>query len=116
MSSRDKPDNISFPWDEAQDVSPIIKCPKCGNTGMDGSITAKAGQWGLKRICLKADPKTGKVCNQTWSGGIGVQIADFSEPPVIPGVDPGYDDLPHTQFTGAPHRDPSKNFDPGDNE
>ena len=116
LMARDVPDNISFPWDEGQGVTTKLQCPKCGNDGMDGTITANAHQFGLERICIKPDPETGKPCNHRWSGGIGVQRADFSEPPGIPGVASGYDDRPHTQFTGAPHRDPRKNVSYGEDD
>jgi hypothetical protein len=82
---------------------------------MDGSITGRGGQWGIQRKCLKKDPETGKICGQTWSGGIGVQRADLSSAPLYPGKEsPPDDDLPTSQYTGASFRDPSKNFDVGD--
>lgn len=102
----DKPD-LLFPFDAEQAARPAIICPnpECRNDGMDGSITGKSGQWGIKRICKK--------CGQEWHGGIAVQRADFSEPMPRPGV-PEPDDRPTTQYTGAAFRDPSKNFSGGD--
>ena len=98
--------NIPLPWDELASPSNVIRCPKCGNDGMDGSITGMTGQWGIQRKCLK------NGCNQTWSGGIGVQQADFTEAPAIPGVE-RKDDLeaPLVQYTGGQYRDPNKNHD-----
>ena len=105
MSSRDDdtPD-LLFPFDAEQTSGPKIVCPNptCRNDGMDGSITGKSGQWGIKRICKK--------CGQEWSGGIGVQQADYSEPMPLPGVDTTGDDIPVSKYTGASFRDPSKNF------
>ena len=80
---------------------------------MDGSITGHAGQWNLTRICLKPG-EDGKPCNQKWSGGIGVQQADFAEPAPQDGVESTLDDRPSVQYTGASFRDPSKNFDSGE--
>jgi hypothetical protein len=105
MSRYTPPDNnITSPWDEEKEVTPKIVCPnpKCKNTGQDGSITAKSNQWCLTRICLK--------CGQKWSGGIGVQRADYSEPPSVPGVDTAPEEPPE-QYTGSPFRDPKKNYD-----
>lgn len=95
--------NISFPWDESTSEKTVLQCPNCGNDGMDGSITGRSTQWGVTRICKKCDFK--------WQGGIGVQQADFSEPPPIPGIDTEIDDEPSIQYTGASYRDPDKNFE-----
>lgn len=98
--------NIPMPWDEAATPSNVIRCPKCGNDGMDGSITGFSSQYGITRKCLKNN------CNHTWAGGIGVQIADFSEAPAIPGVE-RKDDLvpPGVEYTGGEYRDPNKNYE-----
>lgn len=102
MSRYRPPDNnISSPWDESVEVSPKIVCPKCKNNGQDGSIDGKQNQWGLTRICLK--------CGHQWSGGIGVQRPDYSEPPSVPGVDTEPDEPPE-QNIGSPFRDPNKNY------
>lgn len=88
--------SISFPWDESKPRNKIV-CPECQNDGMDGTITAQQSQYGLTRICRK--------CNHRWSGGIGVQRADFSEPMPIKDVEkPAELDTKAVQFTGAPHR------------
>lgn len=94
--------NIAFPWDEKASPTNVIRCPKCDNIGMDGSISGLSTQWGIQRKCGK--------CGQTWSGGIGVQIADFSEPPAIPGVE-RREDPPLVEYTGGQYRDPNKNHD-----
>jgi hypothetical protein len=95
---------IRLPWDENKASGNVIVCPNCRNDGMDGSITGRAGQWGILRIC--------KQCGHKWSGGIAVQIADFTDPLPIQGSDAGDQQAPEVQFTGSPHRDPAKNFDP----
>ncbi len=95
--------HINYPWDEKQGVSLTIRCPNCGNDGMDGSITGFSNQWGITRKCLK--------CQQQWCGGIGVQQADFSQDPPIPGVTRP-EPPPKAQNLGGGFRDPSKNHDP----
>ena len=78
---------------------------------MDGTITGHGGQWQLTRICLKPG-KTGKPCNHKWSGGIGVQKADFSQQPLqATGDDRVEDDRPLVQHLGPDFRDPLKNYD-----
>lgn len=94
-----------MPWDEKATPINIIRCPKCGNDGMDGSITGYSSQYGITRKCTK--------CRQEWQGGIGVQQADFSEPPAIPGVE-RKEDPPLVQYTGGQYRDPNKNHDSED--
>lgn len=93
--------NIPMPWDETATPTNVIRCPNCGNDGMDGSITGFSSQYGISRKCLQ--------CKHTWSGGIGVQIADFSEPAAIPGIE-RKEDPPLVQYTGGQYRDPNKNF------
>lgn len=94
---------INLPFQTDKGVRPVVVCPKCGNDGMDGSIDAKSLQWGLKRICLR--------CNYEWSGGIGVQQA-VDPGDTTPSGEPAYDpDERGVEFTGAPFRDPGKNFD-----
>ena len=104
MSGKDDRPDLLFPFDVREVSQPRIVCPnpKCRNSGMDGTITGRSGQWGVKRKCLK--------CGQEWSGGIGVQRADFSEPIPVPGVDNTGDDIPSVQYTGAGFRDPDKNY------
>ncbi len=104
--------HIRLPWDESNSSTNRILCPKCGNDGMDGSITGFSTQWGLTRKCLKVGEDK-KVCGFKWSGGIGVQIADFSEPLPLPGIE-RKEDPPLVQYTGGQYRDPNKNFDSED--
>lgn len=96
---------IQMPWDEQASPSNVIRCPKCHNNGMDGSITGFAGQWGITRKCTK--------CGQQWSGGIGVPKADFSEGPSIPGVE-RKEEPALVRNTEPQYRDPNKNY--GDEE
>ncbi len=92
--------NITLPWDEKATTTNVIRCPKCGNTGQDGSITGYSGAYGISRKCLK--------CKQTWSGGIGIQIADFTQPLPIPGVERMEEVVENKNPTPA-FRDPAKN-------
>lgn len=87
-----------------------IKCPQCGARNWE----ARALQYDIWRQC--------RECGKEWSGGIGVAKPDPSGPPsydvFIPGVpvpptDPE-EDKPDVQFTGASFRDPSKNYDGGE--
>ena len=93
--------HISLPWEEGSTITGVIRCPKCGNTGQDGSITGYSGAYGIRRRCL--------VCKQEWSGGVGIQIADFPQPLPIPGVERHDDPEPGVQYTGGQYRDPNKN-------
>lgn len=99
--------HIPMPWDANASPSNVLRCPKCGNNGMDGSITGFSSQYGITRKCMK--------CQNQWAGGIGVQIADFSEPAAIPGVE-RKEDPPLVQYTGGQYRDPSKNSSNEDEE
>jgi DNA-directed RNA polymerase subunit RPC12/RpoP len=92
---------ITLPWDEKATTSNVIRCPQCGNNGQDGTITGYSGTYGVRRKCLK--------CKQEWSGGIGVQIADFSEPLPIPGVE-RMEEVPEVKYTGGQFRNPNKNY------
>lgn len=107
--------NISHPWSEGTKSGTGIRCPKCGNDGMDGSIHGRGGQWSVERICMKPG-ENGKPCRQKWSGGIGVQQADYSQPLPIEGVASSTDDHPINDDVGQPFRDPSKNTDPFEEE
>ena len=101
MSKRELPNsNISYPWDEGQSSSPRVICPYCKNDGQDGSITSKGNQWGMVRLCTK--------CGKTFGGSIGVQRADLSEPPPVPGVDTEEQEPPR-QNLDPPHVNPNKN-------
>lgn len=88
MSKKDNEPDLLFPFDTEEAAKTGICCPnpKCLNDGMDGSITGRGGQWGIQRMCKK--------CGQTWSGGIGVQRPDHSEPMPVAGVDTTGDDVP----------------------
>lgn len=103
--------NISHPWEPNKGTSTGIRCPVCGNDGMDGSIHGRGGQWSVDRTCMKSNSETGKPCGTKFSGGIGVQKADFSQPLPILGEDRIIDD-PVKNDVHQPFRDPSKNRDP----
>lgn len=92
--------HIKLPWEESSTPTGVVRCPKCHNDGMDGSITGFSGTWGISRKCIK--------CGNSWQGGIGIQIADFSETPAIPNVE-RKEDPPLVQYTGGQYRDPNKN-------
>jgi len=111
----DEVSNISHPWNAEAPAGTGIRCPLCGNDGMDGSIHGRGGQWSVERQCMKPNPETGKLCRHKWSGGIGVQQADFSQPLPIKGVDSPIDD-PIKNDVHQPFRDASKNSDPFDDE
>lgn len=104
MSGKDDRPDLLFPFDAEAVEKPGILCPnpKCRNDGMDGSITGRSGQWGIKRICKK--------CGQEWSGGIGVQQADFSGSMPRPGVEDPEDVAIPNQSGAVGFRDPSKNY------
>jgi hypothetical protein len=104
VSGKDDRPDLLFPFDADAVSRPRIICPnpECSNDGMDGSITGRAGQWGIQRKCTK--------CGHTWSGGIGVQIADASGGMPKPGVVDPEDDVLPTHSTTADFRNPSKNF------
>ena len=112
MAKKMQKSNISHPWNDQKPSGTGVRCGKCGNDGMDGTITGRSGQWNNTRICLKPDPKTGKLCNHTWHAGIGVQIADFSRQSLSAvGDDRVEDDRPVVQNLGPSFRDPTKNHD-----
>jgi hypothetical protein len=96
--------SINYPWNSKEGLSQVIRCPVCGNDGMDGSITGLSGQWGILRKCLK--------CKNEWSGGIGVQIADFTEDPPLPNIERREAPPKNPENTGAEFRNPAKNHDP----
>lgn len=102
LSKRDEGSFIKFPFQEDRGIRSVIRCPNCGNDGMDGSIDAKSLQWGLKRICCK--------CHYEWSGGIGVQRAvDAGDRTAI--GEPAEVEERGVEYTGAPYRLPHKNID-----
>ena len=69
-------------------TSNVVKCPKCKSQDFD----ARSNQYGVHRICRK--------CKNAWSGGgVGFAPPDFLAPEI-----PVEEDVPLTQFTGAPYR------------
>lgn len=112
MSRKKETSNISHPWDPGGGASGGIRCPLCGNDGMDGSIHGRGGQWSVERRCMKPNEETGKVCGHRWSGGIGVQKVDVTQPLPIDGVLTAVDDEPLDNNPTQSFRDPSKNRDP----
>jgi len=84
--------------------SPKIICPVCKADEFD----ARQNQYETWRECRK--------CGNRWSGGsVGAGQPDFAlvenmglvPPEGVPAPD---DDLPSSQYTGSPFRDPSRNF------
>jgi hypothetical protein len=78
---------------------------------MDGTITGHSAQFQLLRECLKTNPETGKPCGRKWSGGIGVQQADFSREPLRVGGEAEVDPYlpPEEQDLTPGFRNPNKN-------
>lgn len=93
--------HIKLPWEESATPSNTLRCPVCHNDGMDGSITGFSSTYGIHRRCLR--------CKNEWQGGIGVQIADFSDPLPLPNVE-RKEEPPSVQYTGGQYRDPNKNY------
>lgn len=78
------------------------RCPKCKSQ----NFHAWTMQYGLMRRCNE--------CREEWSGGsVAVGRPDFLEPVPAAGI-PVPEELPVVQYTGAGFRDPSKNYDGGD--
>jgi hypothetical protein len=100
MGKRDLPtSNTSYPWDEKEVRRTAVRCPGCGNDGMDGTITGHRSQYALLRECLK--------CGRKWNGGIGVQRANLAHPPPTPGVNLSPEE-PKKQSKDPSYRDPRK--------
>ncbi len=114
MDRKKETSNISHPWNSKKESATGVRCPACGNDGMDGTITGHSGQFQLVRHCIKPDPETGKVCNRKWSGGIGVQRADFSQEPLVQGGTVQPYSPPDAQDMTPGFRNPSKNRDVGE--